>query len=93
MMSTPYGGPTNIGFDGAISVDDAVTICTGALGIDPEIVHLPAKPTGPMARDCDNTQWDLRYGGTTLVGHEEGFARMLEWAEGMAMTGTKDVDG
>lgn len=80
MMRMPYEGPTNIGLDGAISVDDAVAICASELGIDPEIVHLPSEPTGPMARDCDNTLWDRRYGEMPLIDHRDGFARMLEWA-------------
>lgn len=81
MMRMSYEGPTNIGLEGAISVDDAVVICCEALGIAPEIVHLPSEPTGPIARDCDNTRSEARYGAMDLVSHHEGFARMLEWAE------------
>jgi GDP-D-mannose 3',5'-epimerase len=81
MMRMPYLGPTNIGYQGAISVDDTVRICTAELGIEPEIVHLPAQPTGPIARDCDNTKAEERYGRHPLVSYREGFARMLEWAD------------
>jgi len=81
MMRMPYHGPTNIGFQGAMSVDDTVQICVDELGIDPEIVHLPSAPTGPVARDCDNSLAVERYGAQTLVSYREGFARMLQWAD------------
>lgn len=81
MMRMPYSGPTNIGFQGAISVDDTVRICTETLGIEAEIVHLPSQPTGPVARDCDNALAEERYGPRQLVPFREGFARLLEWAD------------
>jgi nucleoside-diphosphate-sugar epimerase len=81
MMAMPYAGPTNVGFQGAISVDDAVQVCADVLGIEPHVTHLPSQPTGPIARDCDNTLATERYGHHELVQYRDGFGRMLEWAD------------
>ena len=81
MMRLPYRGPTNIGFEGAVSVDEITAICTSHLGISPDIVHLPTGPTGPIARDCSNRRFTERYGAMEPIGYSEGFGRMLDWAE------------
>ena len=81
MMKLPYHGPTNIGFEGAVSVDEITAICTSHLGISPEVVHLPGEPTGPVARDCSNMRFAERYGAMDLIGYAEGFGRMLDWAK------------
>ncbi len=82
MMRMPYQGPTNIGYQGSISVDDTARLCASVLGIEANIVHLPSQPTGPMARDCDNSLSEERYGSQPLVPYSAGFARMLDWADG-----------
>lgn len=76
-----YAGPTNIGFQGALSVDDVVALCCDHLGISPELVHLPAQPTGPRSRDCDNSAFTSRYGAMSLVAPAQGFARMIDWVD------------
>lgn len=79
LMDSPTNpGPTNIGYEGAISVLDVLQICASHLGLQP-IVHLePEQPTGVPARDCDNSKFNSLFENDRLVTPDEGFPRLLD---------------
>lgn len=71
--------PVNIGFNGAISCIDVLRLCADIAGVDPEYVFSEDKPSGVMSRDCNNTEFNNRYGNMDSIGYREGFSRLINW--------------
>lgn len=77
MMEGDNPGPLNIGYQGAISVADVVTICTDHLGISPEVHTDLAAPSGVLARDCSNARFWSLYGEMEPTDYRAGFGRLI----------------
>lgn len=77
-----YDGPTNIGFDGAISCLEIQRLCNRLAGVpDAEIVFNGQMPSGVLARDCSNDKWATLYGKEIPIGYAEGFRRIVDWLD------------
>lgn len=81
MESDQYEGPVNIGAEGAVSCLDVAELCCRLLHIDPEFVFNPAKPSGVLARDCDNSEFRRRYGFDSKTTLEQGFYQLINWID------------
>jgi nucleoside-diphosphate-sugar epimerase len=76
-----YEGPVNIGYQGAVTCMDIAALCLTVADVH-AVLHLNlAEPSGVLARDCDNTEWERRFGPTDDVPPEEGFRRLIEWLD------------
>lgn len=77
-----YHGPTNIGFEGAVSCLEIQQLCNRLAGVpDAEIVSDDSKPSGVLARDCNNDKWRTLYGNEILIDYDEGFRRIVDWLD------------
>jgi nucleoside-diphosphate-sugar epimerase len=74
-------GPTNIGYQGAVSVAEIAALCCELVGADPVITYTTDKPTGVVSRDCDNAKFWEHYGNMEPTDYREGFTRLIEWLE------------
>lgn len=74
-------GPTNIGYQGAVSVRLIAELCADLLGIKPTYRFTTDKPSGVLSRDCDNTKFWNRYGRMEPTGYAQGFGRLIKWLE------------
>lgn len=72
-------GPTNIGYQGAVSVREVAQLCANIVGIEPQYTYTTDRPSGVLSRDCDNTKfWDA-FGHMEPTTYAEGFKQLLEW--------------
>lgn len=83
IMSAPtYEGPVNVGYEGATTCIDVARMCLDIAGVpDAEITTNPAEPSGVIARDCLNLQFNKRYGEVPVTSLREGFGRFMEWLD------------
>jgi nucleoside-diphosphate-sugar epimerase len=72
-------GPTNIGYDGAVSVREIARLCAKIVGIEPQYTYTLDKPSGVLSRDCDNTKFWEQYGRMEPTAYADGFTKLLEW--------------
>lgn len=78
IMFKNYNGPVNIGYEGAISVNDVVKLCCEILNINPTLEYELEKPSGVLARDCDNSKYTSTYGSMSYVNYHQGFSKLLQ---------------
>jgi len=78
MMEQPYHGPTNLGSDERVTVQDCCEWVAEAAGVSPEWVHTDG-PVGVAARAADNTLWNSRYGEGDLTSARDGFGKLYRW--------------
>jgi GDP-D-mannose 3',5'-epimerase len=78
-MDDKYYGPVNIGSDMAYSIDDVARLACRIVGSDPEFIHTDAKPSGVLARNCDNTKFEHYYEYRNQIALREGFTRLIDW--------------
>lgn len=81
MGADNYEGPVNIGAEGAVTCREVAELCCDVLGIEARITTNEAEPSGVLARDCDNREFDRRYGKGPDMGLRAGFTSMLGWLE------------
>lgn len=81
METERYEGPVNIGAEGAVSCLEVAELLCSFVGVEPKFVFNDAKPSGVLARDCDNTAFRKRYGFDSEVPLDKGFMRLLAWIE------------
>jgi nucleoside-diphosphate-sugar epimerase len=82
MEADEYDGPVNVGSSGAVTCLDMARLCLDLCEVkEANIVTNPAEPSGVLARDCDNTDFERRYGATADATHAEGFGRFINWLE------------
>jgi GDP-D-mannose 3', 5'-epimerase len=74
-------GPTNIGYQGAVSVREVAELCAELVGIEPTYTFTTDKPSGVLSRDCSNAKFWTRYGHMEPTGYAQGFGRLLKWLE------------
>lgn len=74
-------GPINIGRQGAISVNEVVSICSTHLGISPRVETDLSSPTGVMSRDCSNARFWSLYGEMEPTDYDTGFGRLIDQIE------------
>ena len=74
-------GPTNIGYQGAVSVADVAALCCELVGVKPQITYTTDKPSGVLSRDCDNAKFWNHYGRMEPTDYRRGFTRLIEWLE------------
>ena len=79
MMAEQYEGPVNVGSDQSITIGEVAQLCRSLVGSEAEIAYTTDKPTGVLARNCDNTKFEKLYGYRSQIGYEEGFARLIDW--------------
>jgi GDP-D-mannose 3', 5'-epimerase len=72
-------GPTNIGYQGAVSVRDVAQLCANIVGIEPEYTYTTNKPSGVLSRDCDNAKYWNTFGRMEPTNYTDGFTQLLEW--------------
>jgi nucleoside-diphosphate-sugar epimerase len=78
-----YEGPVNVGYQGAVTCREVAELCLDLADASDAAIHLNlAEPSGVLARDCDNTEWERRYGPTCDIPPQGGFRRLLEWLDG-----------
>ena len=83
MEADDYAGPVNVGSSGAVSCIDMARLCLDLVGAKgATIVTNPAEPSGVLARDCDNSEFEARYGKVDDHTHREGFGKFLDWLDG-----------
>jgi GDP-D-mannose 3',5'-epimerase len=80
-MAPQNVGPTNIGYQGAISVRDVASLCAEIVGVQPEYHYTDDKPSGVLSRDCGNEKFWQHFGRMEPTGYREGFTKLLEWLE------------
>lgn len=80
-MDSENIGPTNIGYQGAVSVREVAELCAHIIGIDPAYTYTTDKPSGVLSRDCSNAKFWERYGNMEHTGYAQGFGRLIEWLE------------
>jgi nucleoside-diphosphate-sugar epimerase len=81
VMEGENPGPINIGKQGAISVNDVVSICNTHLGISPKVETDLSSPTGVMSRDCSNARFWALYGEMEPTDYVSGFGRLIDEIE------------
>jgi len=81
VMEGDNPGPINIGKQGAISVNDVVSICNTHLGISPRVETDLSAPTGVMSRDCSNARFWSLYGAMEPTDYAAGFGRLIDEIE------------
>lgn len=82
MESPAYDGPVNIGAQGAVTCINVARMCLDLAGApDATITTNPAEPSGVIARDCDNSAFNRRYGAVPQTQLRDGFARFMEWLD------------
>jgi nucleoside-diphosphate-sugar epimerase len=74
-------GPTNVGYQGSISVQHVAELCADIVGIRPTYTYTDAKPSGVRARDCSNAAFWGRYGRMEPTDYRSGFAQLIERLE------------
>lgn len=90
MEADDYAGPVNVGSSGAVSCMEMARLCLDLVGAkEATIVTNPAEPSGVLARDCDNSEFEARYGKVDDHSHREGFGRFLDWLDGQPTTATR----
>lgn len=72
-------GPTNIGYQGAVSVREVVQLCANLVGIEPQYTYTQDKPSGVLSRDCDNSKFWEHFGHMEPTTYADGFAALLDW--------------
>ena len=78
VMEGENPGPINIGKQGAISVNDVVSICNTHLGISPRVETDLSAPTGVASRDCSNARFWSLYGEMEPTDYSAGFGRLID---------------
>jgi GDP-D-mannose 3',5'-epimerase len=72
-------GPTNIGYQGAVSVRDIAHLCASIIGIEPEYTYTDDKPSGVLSRDCDNSKFWKHFGHMEPTSYADGFEALIDW--------------
>ena len=80
-MDSENIGPTNIGYQGAVSVREVAELCAQIVGINPAYTYTTDRPSGVLSRDCSNAKFWQRYGHMENTGYAEGFGRLIQWLE------------
>ena len=78
IMEGDNPGPINIGYQGAISVNEVVKICTDHLGISPVVERNLNAPSGVQSRDCSNDLFWSLYGRMEPTDYLSGFGRLID---------------
>lgn len=81
MDADDYAGPVNIGYQGAVTVQEIADLCARIVGVDPTYAYTDDKPSGVMSRDCDNAKFHALYGHMEPTTYAKGFARLIDWLE------------
>lgn len=85
MEADAYDGPVNVGSAGAVTCLDMARLCLKLCDAEgAEIVTNPAEPSGVLARDCNNSAFEARYGTVDDATHPEGFGRFIDWLDSPA---------
>jgi GDP-D-mannose 3', 5'-epimerase len=79
IMTTEYHGPVNVAGDQLVSVTETAKVVCSILGIDPKFNYQPAKPSGVMARDADQTKWYQYHTYRNKFTIKQGFERLISW--------------
>ena len=78
MMEGANPGPLNIGYQGAISVSDVVSVCQEYLGIQVNVETDLDAPSGVLSRDCSNARFWSLYGFMEPIDYRAGFGLLIE---------------
>lgn len=74
-------GPVNIGFQGAKSIIEVAQICASILDIKPQYTFTDDKPTGVIARDCDNSKYWNHFEKFEETDYTRGFTTLINWLQ------------
>jgi len=87
MEADAYDGPVNIGAQGAVSCLEVAELALSLAGARAaEVVTNPAEPSGVLARDCDNSTFEARYGRKTQTCLTAGFGKFIDWLDEVTHT-------
>lgn len=75
--------PINIGYEGAVSCLEIVNLLCDLEGIRPEYVYTHHKPSGVLARDCDNSGYNSIFGKDDNHTPKQGFEKLLMWLKSL----------
>ena len=75
-----WGGVFNVGADEPCTLNDLATAVAGAMGVEPRIVHLPARQEVRDARSTHDLVARI-FGRRPATPLEEGLGRMARWAK------------
>lgn len=90
MSADDYAGPVNVGASGAVSCMEVAKVALDIAGVpDAEITTNPAEPSGVIARDCENTEFDKRYGVVPQTSIRDGFEKFMGWLDEQPTTATR----
>lgn len=74
-------GAVNIGSDVAVTVQEVAEMCCNIVGSKPTFTYTTDKPSGVLARNCDNTKFERVYGYQNQVSPREGFTKLINWLQ------------
>jgi GDP-D-mannose 3',5'-epimerase len=89
MMEGDNPGPVNVGYQGAITVNEVVKICTDYLGISPAVDRDLNAPSGVLARDCSNELFWSLYGQMEPTDYVSGFGQLIRDLESQSQLNEK----
>ena len=79
--TAPFGQPGifNIGAETVVSCKSVAETCLRLVSSDATITYNPGKPSGVLARACDNTKWKHTFGVPHETSIEAGFFKFIDW--------------
>jgi UDP-glucose 4-epimerase len=78
-LDAAWDGVFNVGADESFSLNDLATAVARAMGVEPRIVHLPARQEVRDARSAHDRIARM-FGERRVTGLDDGLRRMAEWA-------------
>ncbi len=81
ISSKKYEGPVNIASEEAVTIIDVAKICCKIVGSSPKFIYNEQKPSGTLARNSDNTNFEKRYGYKNKYSTHEGFEKLIKFIQ------------